>query len=78
MRHNPSERNGCFDSTQQQQSPAAAPLCAWHRNRCHDQFCNLSACVRLLFTLVPHGWRLLAPASVNPVCGHVLRGGTAH
>lgn len=37
----PSECNDCFDSTQ-----AAAPPCARHRNRCHDQSCNLSACVR--------------------------------
>lgn len=59
-------------------APAAAPRCVRHRNRCHDQFRNLSACVRLLFTFVPQGWRLPAPASVNPVCGHVLREGTAH
>lgn len=39
--HNPAQCNDCFDST-----PAAVPLCTRHRNRCHDQSCNLSACVR--------------------------------
>lgn len=59
----------CLESS----APPSGSFCTRYTDIGLDQFRDLSDCVLSLFTFVPHGQRLLATTSINPIWGHVLQ-----